>query len=86
MQLNIYRRAERDDAFSYLAVQAGCPIPEEATNTDWEMEAQAIEIDDAADDLPEYAIRYPIEQITAKGYAITNLKNMGYSGRQKKPE
>ena len=84
MQLNIYRRAERDDAFSYLAVQAGNPIPQEATNTDWEIEVQGMEIDDAADDLPEYAIRYPIEQITAKGYAITNVKKTEKSGSRNK--
>jgi hypothetical protein len=49
MRLDIYRRAEHDGKFSYLAVPESKSIPEEATNTDWEVEAQGYEVEDNAD-------------------------------------
>ena len=49
MRLDIYRRAESDGKFSYLAVPETRNIPEEATNTDWEVEARAFEVDDNAE-------------------------------------
>ena len=76
MRADIYRRAEQNGVFSYLAVPEGTPIPQEAINTDWESEARALEIDEAADALPNYHIAQPLEQISAKGYAITSLKDM----------
>ena len=79
MRVDIYRRAEHDGVFSYLAVPEGTRIPEETTNTDWETEARALEIDEAAPALPNYHIEQPLEQISAKGYAITGLKDMAAS-------
>ncbi len=76
MRVDIYRRAEHDGVFSYLAVSEGKPIPQEATSTDWESEARALEIDETAVALPNYHIALPLEQIAAKGYAITALKDM----------
>jgi hypothetical protein len=52
MRLDIYRRAESDGKFSYLAVPETRNIPEEATNTDWEVEARAFEVDDNAEQMP----------------------------------
>ena len=80
MRLDIYRRAEHDGVFSYLAVPEGTRIPQEATSTDWETETRALEIDDAAPALPNYHIEQPLQQISAKGYAITGLKDMAASG------
>ena len=77
MRVDIYRRTEPHDIFSYLAVPEGKIIPEEATNTDWQPEAQGVEVDEAAGTLPEYHIEQALEQISAKGYAITGLKDMG---------
>jgi hypothetical protein len=57
MRLDIYRRAEHDGKFSYLVVPETKNIPEEATNTDWEIEARAVEVDDNAGELPDYDIR-----------------------------
>ena len=56
MRLDIYRRAEHDGKFSYLAVPETRNIPEEATNTDWEVEARAVEVDDNAFKKPEAII------------------------------
>jgi hypothetical protein len=72
MRLDIYRRAENGGKFSYLAVPEARNIPEEATNTDWEVEARAYEIDDNADKLPDYDIQNVSSQIAEKGYAVTS--------------
>ncbi len=73
MQLDIYRRPETDGRASYLAVPAGCPIPPEADNTDWQREASALELDEAAPELPMLGIQRPAEQLREKRYAITSL-------------
>ena len=46
MRIDIYRRAEHDGKFSYLAVPESKDIPEEATNTDWEVAQRAFEVND----------------------------------------
>jgi hypothetical protein len=76
MRVDIYRRAERDGIFSYLAVPEGKPIPQEAVSTDWSQETAALEVDEASNALPDYHIEHPLQQIAAKGYAITSLKDM----------
>ena len=73
MRLDIYRRAESDGKFSYLAVPETCNIPEEATNTDWEVEARAFEVDDNAEQLPDFDIKNLSSQLNEKGYAMTAL-------------
>lgn len=74
MRLDIYRRAEHDGKFSYLAVPETRDIPEEATNTDWEVEAKAVEVDDAAEKLEHYHLDHVAAQIAEKGYAVTALQ------------
>ncbi|MES2128392.1 MAG: DUF6139 family protein [Pseudomonadota bacterium] len=71
MRLNIFRRAEADGRFSFLAVPDGHLIPDEVTSTDWQFEAGAVEVDDAVDQLPEFSIDHVTEQIGEKGYAMT---------------
>jgi hypothetical protein len=73
MRLDIYRRPENDGSFSYLAVPEAKNIPEEATNTDWQIEARAVEVDDNADQLPDFDIRNLNGQIAEKGYAMTSV-------------
>lgn len=73
MRLDIYRRPESDGKFSYLAVPEDRNIPNEATNTDWQVEARAVEVEDEADQLPEFDIERLSEQIAEKGYAVTAL-------------
>lgn len=73
MRLDIYRRAEHDGKFSYLAVPESRNIPNEATNTDWEVEARAFEVDDDAEKIEDYDIEHLNEQIAEKGYAVTAL-------------
>jgi hypothetical protein len=73
MRLDIYRRAENDGKFSYLAVPESRVIPEEATNTDWLVEATAVEVPDDVDALADYDIEHVTTQIEEKGYAMTAL-------------
>lgn len=73
MRLDIYRRPETDGKFSFLAVPEEQQIPEEATNTDWVIEARAVEVRDEADRLPDYEIDRLNEQLAEKGYAMTAL-------------
>jgi hypothetical protein len=74
MRLDIYRRAESDGKFSYLAVPETRNIPEEATNTDWLEEARAVEVDDNVAHLEDYSIDRVSEQIAEKGYAVSALQ------------
>lgn len=76
MRLDIYRRAEHNGIFSYLAVPEGQPIPQEAINTDWLPAAQSLEVDDDVQILPNYHIDKLTQQMGSKGYAITALKDM----------
>ena len=73
MRVDIYRRAESNQQFSYLAVPAGRVIPEEATNSDWETEVRAVEMGEQAEQISHYAIPRPEQQIAEKGYAITSV-------------
>jgi len=73
MRLDIYRRAEQDGKFSYLAVPEAKNIPEEATNTDWEIEARAYEVEDNADQIADFDIEHLSDQIAEKGYAMTSV-------------
>jgi hypothetical protein len=75
MRLDIYRRAEHDGKFSYLAVPETRNIPEEATNTDWEVEARAVEVADDAENVEGYDIDNLSGQLSEKGYAVTSVQH-----------
>ena len=80
MKLDIYKRAESGGRFSYLAVPEGKVLPDEVTNIDWEDAERGIEFDESGNgdaSLDAYAIENPVEQITAKGYAITSVNDIG---------
>lgn len=80
MKLDIYQRAEGNGRFSYLAVPEGKILPDEVTNIDWKDVERGIEFDESGDHnalMEAYAIENPVEQITAKGYAITSVNGIG---------
>lgn len=83
MRLDIYRRSEQAGRFSYLAVPEGKTIPEEAVSTDWEQAERGVPLEDDDTALPQFAIDAPFEQISAKGYAITSVKNLENGGMTK---
>lgn len=76
MRVDLYRRPEADGQYSYLVVLAGKPIPEEATNTDWQIAELGLEVSDQERLLPEFAIEEPFGQIGSKGYAITSYRRL----------
>ena len=82
MRVDIYRRPERAGRFTYLAVPEGKMIPEEANAVDWESDQRGINVDDTVETLPDFAIDEPIQQINAKGYAITSIKNLDKTARR----
>jgi hypothetical protein len=73
MQVDIYRRPEPEQKFTYLIVPAGQPIPEEAVNWDWQARQQGVDVDTSAQHLHPYEIDDPRGQIEEKGYAITSV-------------
>jgi len=80
MRVDLFRRPDSDGKYSYLLVLQGKPIPNEATNTDWEIASLGVDVSDEQDSLPEYAIAQPFRQIGSKGYAITSV-NSGSDSR-----
>jgi uncharacterized GH25 family protein len=73
MKVDIYRRAEAGNKFTYLMVPSGQPIPEEAVNWDWQARQQGVNVDDSQEHLHPYEIDNPRAQIDEKGYAITSV-------------
>lgn len=73
MHVDIYRRNEAGNKFTYLLVPHGQPIPEEATNIDWALRQRDIHVDDAVTHLEPYEVDEPRQQISEKGYAITSV-------------
>jgi Family of unknown function (DUF6139) len=73
MKVDIYRRAEAHNKFTYLMVPSGQAIPEEAVNYDWQARQQGVNVDETQDLLHPYEIDHPRAQIDEKGYAITSV-------------
>ena len=73
MNVDIYRRPEPANKFSYLIVPHGQPIPQEAVNAEWQLRKQDVHVDDWAEHLDGCEIDHPRAQIEEKGYAITSV-------------
>jgi hypothetical protein len=76
MRLDIYKRPEHGGQYSFLAVPEGKEIPQEAANVDWETAERSVNISNNEDALPQFSIDEPLQQINAKGYAITSVKKL----------
>ncbi|MBV8634216.1 MAG: hypothetical protein JO002_06975 [Burkholderiaceae bacterium] len=74
MKVDIYKRPEIKGQFSFMAVPEGKAIPEEVTNSDWEIVSRGREFDNPSD-LGDLPIENPREQIQMKGYAITSSRD-----------
>lgn len=74
MKVDVYKRPEHEGNYSYLAVPEGRPIPEEATNTDWETAENNIDLDDDNEPVHGLSAHNALEQISAKGYAISSVQ------------
>lgn len=73
MKVDVYKRPEPEGIYSYLAVPEGRPIPEEATNIDWETEQQSIDLDENHQTVGDLTYEDAQRQIDAKGYAISHM-------------
>ncbi|KRB79153.1 DUF6139 family protein [Noviherbaspirillum sp. Root189] len=75
MKVDVYKRPESEGKFSYLAVPEGRPIPEEATNIDWETADNNVDLDHDNQPLHGISAEDAFQQISAKGYAISSVSN-----------
>ncbi|RJG07736.1 hypothetical protein D3870_00605 [Noviherbaspirillum cavernae] len=73
MKVDVYKRPDTQGQFSYLAVPEGRPIPNEATNIDWETADQNIDLDENNEPVHGFSMEDAMQQIDAKGYAISSL-------------
>jgi hypothetical protein len=75
MKVDVYKRPEQEGLYSYLAVPEGRPIPNEATNVDWETADHNIDLDENNDSVLGLDPRDALDQIRDKGYAISSIQN-----------
>ncbi|MBC7500650.1 MAG: hypothetical protein H7315_09140 [Herminiimonas sp.] len=75
MKVDLYKRPETAGKFSYLAVPEGKPIPEEATNLEWEKVDQIVDFEGIKEPVHGLKPDDVLQQISDKGYAISHLKD-----------
>jgi hypothetical protein len=75
MKVDVYKRPEQEGMYSYLAVPEGRPIPEEATNIDWETAENSIDLDENNEPVLGLSAEDALSQISAKGYAISHTRS-----------
>lgn len=75
MKVDVYKRPEREGLYSYLAVPEGRPIPDEATNIDWETAENSIDLDENNEPVHGLSADDALSQISAKGYAISSVQS-----------
>jgi len=85
MRVDIYRRPEAGNKFTYLIVPTGQPIPEEATNIDWQARQREVHVDETQEHLHPFEIDNPRAQIDEKGYAITSVFHQVEAGQGNAP-
>jgi hypothetical protein len=76
MRVDLYRRPEVGGQYSYMAVPQGKPIPEEATNTDWEATQRDIDLERNDEKTTGLSSDDAFQQINDKGYAISSIKKL----------
>lgn len=75
MKVDIFKREETNEDYTYLAVPHGKDIPQEATNTDWFLSSENTYIGQDNDGMEGLDGPDALHQIQEKGYAITNMKD-----------
>jgi len=71
MRVDIFRRKENDDNYSYLIVPEGRLIPAVAASVNWLIHARGAELNLDQELHEEFSIDYPAKQIQTKGYAVS---------------
>ncbi|RXZ38619.1 hypothetical protein D9O50_03660 [Oxalobacteraceae bacterium CAVE-383] len=75
MKVDVYKRLDSGNLHSYMAVPTGQAIPEEATNTDWEIDRRNVDLEPGKTPQSSLKPDDALQQIDEKGYAITHLKD-----------
>lgn len=75
MKVDLYMRSEPQGTTAYLAVPQGRPIPEEATSIDWETADTGVDLDPDNEPVAGLPADDALNQISAKGYAISSAKH-----------
>lgn len=75
MKVDVYKRPEHEGLYTYLAVPEGRPIPQEATNTDWETAENNVDLDQDNEPVLGLTADDAMQQISNKGYAISSIQN-----------
>ena len=79
MRLDVCQRFENKGLFTYMAVPEGQLILGEVVNTDWQSAVKGLEMAEDQNNSSQFAIEDPLEQISAKAYAITSVKHLSSS-------
>ena len=74
MIVDLYRRTESGNKYSYLAVPTGKLLPGEVTGTDWQVHSRQWDLEQAAI-IPSLLADDVVRQIDEKRYAITHLND-----------
>ncbi len=74
MIVDLYRRTENGNKYSYLAVPTGKALPEEVTGTDWLVHSRQLDLEQK-EAIPSLAVDDVLKQIDEKRYAITHLSD-----------
>lgn len=74
MIVDLYRRAENGNKYSYLAVPTGKLLPEEVTSTDWQVHSRQLDLEETVR-IPSLRVEDVLKQIDEKRYAITHLSD-----------
>ncbi|MAF03721.1 DUF6139 family protein [Herbaspirillum huttiense] len=80
MKVDVYKRPDGDGLFSYLVLPHEKPMPEEVTNTDWQLHEQNVDFE--RDGKRHFTLEPEdaFMQIGEKGYAITHLDQRSGDG------
>ncbi|NUU01732.1 hypothetical protein HNO84_08980 [Herbaspirillum robiniae] len=80
MKVDVYKRPDSDGLFSYLVIPHEKPLPQEVTNTDWQMHEQDVNFE--RDGKRHFTLQAEdaYKQIGEKGYAITHINERARDG------
>lgn len=80
MKVDVYKRPDGEGLFSYLVLPHAKPLPEEVTNTDWQLHEQNVDFERDGKRHFTLEAEDAFMQIGEKGYAITHLDQRSGDG------
>ncbi|MCP1573081.1 hypothetical protein RB25_11065 [Herbaspirillum rubrisubalbicans] len=80
MKVDVYKRPDGDGLFSYLVLPHEEALPDEVTNTDWQIHEQNVDFERDGKRHFTLEAEDAFMQIGEKGYAITHLNERSEDG------